>query len=514
MGCEDRTVLPLKTLSPFRRWLIACFLLSGLAGWARADFVVAVEKRQITVSPSPPNASEPASSPPPETVHYVLLTHDQSLPPGPSGITLLIGLPENGDHAANFATMFMGLMRGHANLVVAVPEAPTPGPLSNAIGIDDIVNALVADLVAHDHVNPNHLILLGYSQGAVSGAYIVKSHPGLFAGFASISSGISLGDANPLFDPSKIKGNPGKLALYVSEGANDNVSARTFAFSLAALRYYGFTHVLAERTPGGHALFANVFEPVSKRIMAYFDAVLAENDKLDQKAAPAAPKDPPLGTPANVVVASRDLALPKASYLCATPDRSTVPAPHPSTLLICFHGPGDTAADFMQNWLDLVGSRSDVVVASPLSSGFIDARVVKAIIGDIVARDQVNPRHIIVVGHDWGALEAAYAFSSGLESFAGFAGISADLDPRLFTDAGMKRMKRLPVYYAVGKKDAMFQDVFAANVAQFKSAGFSRVLAESPDAGHALSPDEIKNMMLFFDKELAAQDKSTATNSR
>jgi pimeloyl-ACP methyl ester carboxylesterase len=184
-------------------------------------------------------------------------------------------------------------------------------------------------------------------------------------------------------------------------------------------------------------------------------------------------------------------------------------------LLIGLHSAADTADAFAKNWTDLVKSRPDVVVAVPsaggLAAGVITPAAIKALIDDTVARDHVNPKHVFLVGHDLGAVAAARILGQNPDLFAGYACIAADLDPKAFTPAWQKSADKLAVYYAVGTKDEMFKDVYAPNVLQFKRFRFSRLLTESPATGHALTSEEIKSMMAFFDTALAANDKSAAT---
>ncbi len=455
----------------------------------------------------------------PQPVSYILLTHNEPLRPDEHPNTLLICLHGAGDPAENFAPLWLPLMRSHAKLVVAVPE------INLFWWGSDQIAAIVADTVAKNHVNPRHVVLVGTSLGAGQALVIVQEHPEFFAGYGSLSGpGIM-----PFFAPTMLQYR-NTLALYENNGDGEGAKPAEMSFMAATLRYYGFSHVLAEVSHRSHNIMYKPFEPDTKRMMAFFDAAILDRDKqvltvpmsspAEASSSPSpkvtAPPKTALVPPANVIL--RRLTVtghPTTGYLLLSPDPAKIPASTGATLLLCLYGPGDQGSDFAKNWFGLVGSRSDVVVAVPTvsvapgsASGAVPKlAMIKGIIDDTVARDHVNPRRVILVGHDWGGQAAAIILGAHPDLFAGYAAFSTSL-PGPFEWQGLQYWQKMPVYYAVGAKDEMFGDVYRANLDRFREAGFTHLLGEAAPAGHSLTQDEIKHMMDFFDSELAIQDKN------
>ncbi len=511
----------MKNYFRFGPWIVAGFIYALLVGWARADYVVMEQHRQAPmVSSGPAVMMAPTGQSPAKPVsnagaNFVVLTHGAQKPADPNTNTLLVCLPGHGDTAANFVKVWMTLMRTHPNLIVAVPDISLAayGVVNNTA---DIVAAIVATTVAHDHVNPRHVILAGYSQGANEAAIIVSQRPDLFAGYAAFSGGGLLDLLTPALSSYREK-----MALYYNMGSAEGLSAAEMAFEQSAAHYFGFARAQAVISPRGHQIIMSYFDPQTLHMMQFFDQALAEFDRAGATvppkpatvAQPTTATIPTLALPPKVALERRRLANPQgANYLFLSPDRAAVSASHPSTLLICLHGPGDAADDFAKNWYALVGSRDDVVVAVANYPGI--PQTIKSIIDDAVSRDGVNPRHVILVAHDLGGPAAARVLGMNPELFAGFAALATNVEPVQFTPAWKKNARRLAVYFAVGTNDEMFKEVFAANVNRFKDLDFSHVLAESPVAAHAVTQEEIKHLMVFFDKELAAQDKSAAAAAR
>ncbi len=471
---------------------------------------------------------------------YVFLSPGRHKMMPADGYTLVVYLHGSGETADSAAKVWLSLVNNRSDVEVAVPDyAVTHGAfVDSGGGLPDSINAIIVDTVAGDHINPHHIILAGYSMGAAVGLETLNRYPDLFAGFADIS-GAQL-NASPT-----LQRIAPRLALYVSVGTGEGLSDADFAFMIAKYKNFGFAHIFSERPNSGHNLPFSVYEPMTEHMLTFFDQVMAANDKL----AAATPGTPAPATvsatepPDGVVVEHRTAAVvapprnggpamsrrngepmpnqrtggpmmgrdnganPGVNYVFISPDQTKFPFVQDPTLLICLPGFGDTAVDFAQQWLGLVKSRQDLAVAVTKSSL---PNQIAAIITDTVTRDQVNPKHVILLGFDEGGANGAMILGQRPELFAGFAGVSTNLPKAAFTPALQKVKNGLAVYYADGAQDEMVNDVYPPNLAQLKNFGFARLLMEKPKGAHALTPDEITHLMAFFDQALAGNDKKDA----
>jgi len=490
---------------------------------------VEVEERytreMIAQATSPTDSSGRATSsknmPSPPGYVFLKPRRNNALPP--NGYTLIVYLHGAGEDADSAAKVWYDLVTSRPDVVIAVPQFTATNNAVVDSNLPEIIKAIITDTVAGDHVDPRHIILAGYSMGEGIGMETLIKYPELFAGFADISGGefVAL--------PTLRKSAP-RLALYINEGSGEGVSAATLAFQAASLRNYGFDHVLAELSPRGHNLVINAFDPYAKRMMTFFDQAMAENDQAKPPRTSIPIATPVVKPPEEVVVEQRKVVVPEeplktgpramrgavtqpqsANYTFLAPNSSKFPFLPDPTLFICLPGFGDDAAEFAQRWYGLVQSRQDLVVA--VVPGGTPPKIV-AIIADTVARDHVNPKHIILVGYDAGGATGGMILGQRPELFAGFAGVATSLPKEAFTPALQKARSRIAVYYAVGAQDEMVNDVYPPNVSQFKNFGFTKLLTEKPTGGHTFTAEEMTNMMTFFDKALAAQDQVAAAEVR
>jgi pimeloyl-ACP methyl ester carboxylesterase len=543
-------------------WKAALALVLAVPARARADYAVTQETRQVpVVDPgSHPAGMDVFGHPIPTTpVSYVLLSHSQPMLSA-QGNTLLICLHGSGDTAANFAKLWITLMRSQAHLVVAVPDyamLEKPG---------DQISAIVADTEKKDHVNPKHVILLGHSLGGTVATAAAMQQPGLLAGFASIS-----GAALDYFRTPAMQKYGTKLALYENDGVGEGVHQENLDAHAAGLRNYGFTHVLMETSPRGHHLDYVTFQPDIQRMMAFFNEALAD---MDQKAKAAmagsspnpvtappptpivqeppppanppatnfspppdpakAPAQPLLGVPhaipgSNAVVETRPLGTSRFPYAVVKSGQRQTPTPNGATLLISvleLSGVGDDPAPLATRWAGLVDGRPDVVVALPGEhSGILRIAMITEIIDDAVARDHVNPNHVFIVGYNsfLGAPSIWPLVTARPDLFAGFACFLPDLGNFSATDASKDALKnragKMAAYFAAATRKQDGDEAVTQLVATVKSLGFTKVAADQPDSGATQadppSARSIKNMMALFDQQLAAnkpQELAAASN--
>lgn len=452
------------------------------------------------------------------TGNYVFLQPDKKKPAPPKARTLLICLHGAGNRAEDFATNWVDLVNSRTDVVVAALNYG-----NEATTVLRQITAIIHETVAHDRVDPQHVILVGYSMGGYVGSGIVGKYPELFAGYVNIAM---LGASQFFFSPA-MKSSLERMGLYFVAGDQEE-GGRMFNYDLAEMRNFGFAHVGGEQPSCGHNIPGPVFVQISMNMMKFFDPILAENDR-QRKAGAAPAKAPEVAPRDNVVAERRQVSDSSLVYAFLYPDPAKATASPDKTLLICLPARGQSAEDFAKNWRGLVNHRADVVVAVADNlnevTGQTSARAIANLIADTVARDHVNPKHVFLVGYSQGGMSASLLAGDHPELFAGFAGIAtaffeekpveyvsgktrfdiAGFDKHFFSPTLSSYASRLPVYYAVGNKDDMFKDEYAGNRAQLKAFGFTTLQTENPNIGHTITQDEIANMMGFFDQVLAGK---------
>jgi len=507
------------------RWLLAGVLLGSLAGQAWA---VALAPQNSPLQPTEPNYDvvvencklrKNADSTRDST--YVFLAPGRHGYIPAKGYTLVICLHGTGDTADNFAKFWMALVNSRPDVVVAAVE------VSGVIGGGytsraDLISAVIDDAVANKHVNPRHVILAGYSGGASDASVAARERPELLAGFAYFSQGFLSDEITGSW-----KENAGKMAVYFSAGTEE-MNDKLFAFEAARLKNIGFANLFTDHREGGHQMSIDQFGQMTMRMMEFFAQAFSENDQKEKRTAMMTqnPAPAPVDESDRKVVAEKRTVQKKGlgSYIFLSQDRSRFHTTQPSTLLICLPGQGDSATDFAKNWIALVNSRADVLVAVPekVTPNPIQmvahyqniAQLVAAIIEDTVVRDNVDPKHVILMGYSEGAWDAGLVLTAHPDLFAGFAGIATCFPSvdgkspsRFFNPTVKKAAERLAVYYAVGARDEIFKGYYSDSVAGLKNYRFANFTSEKPDCGHNLTQLEIAHMMTFFDKALATNDQ-------
>jgi len=413
------------------------------------------------------------------------------------------------------AQLWLSLVNSRQDVVVAIP-----GEHGNYVKMS-MITEIIDDTVAHDHVNPKHIFVVGHIEGVAGAANIVGSRPDLFAGIAYISHQLP-----GSFFTADMKKYAGKMLVYRAIETKE-MSDAMFADEAARLKTFGFTNIGSDRPESSHQMSTPEFEQVTKNIMAFFDHALSANyakEKTEAATMNFLAK--------SMLTQNRTLAKPPETYVFLTPDRQKFPVTTESTLLICLHGKGDTAANFAKSWTDLVQSRTDVVIAVPEGTGNatgdpwgVDAAdLVKAIIDDTVANDHVNPKHIILAGYGDGCQAGGRIMGEHPELFAGFADLAAIFPDAFFTPTVKADAANLAVYYAVGTK-ASYSPTYIPSMQQLQHFGFNNygvhsfldpvnLLVEKYNYADDATPDGFKylvtRLMRFFDNALAENDKKNA----
>lgn len=467
----------------------ADFLLSGFGGDANA--AVTMEPRTL---------ANPDGT-------YVMVSSDSTRAPSR---TLIIFLQSTTSTAADFAKLWAGPLAGRDNIAVAVTEAIPHGIPNN------VVTAIIADAVARDHVNPKHVVLMEYGIWAWESARVLNAHPEAFAGYGAIGT-----DFPPPSPTPALLGRADKLAVYYAFGTGSD-SVLAYDLSVGRIKNYGFTRAVTEKIP--EAISSTAFQQTIKKMLSYFDQALAENDRSERQGATVIAKNGagesiPMAQSVKImpvdhmVVEERPLGVGRGAYFLLAPNLSRVPAAKAATLLICFHGAGDSALDFCKIWLNLVDHRTDLIVAVPDHNQPGDLNPVELttrIIQETVARDHVDPKRVFIVGLSAGGYAAGSALGTHPDWFAGFGLVASDLARELFSPRFRKYADQLAVYHAIGTKDELFGGDYAKNLAQFKDLGVTNIFAENPPIIHTLTADEIAHMMKFFDQSLRANDQKQA----
>ncbi len=298
----------------------------------------------------------------------------------------------------------------------------------------------------------------------------VSERPDLFAGFAKIGGG---GETR-FFSPA-LKKNADRIAIY-SVGGTKLVDGVTFDTEVALFKKFGFTQIATFRPDCGKFLPPLLFEQMTRSMMSFFDRVMAANSSREQAEAAT------LNLLAkSVVTERRPLRDSTGSYLLVIPSQKTFPAAKTPTLLICLYGLGDTADGFAKNFVDLVKSRPDVMVAVPDlslgSPGGIRSQItgdwVTTIIADTVARDHVNPQQVILLGAGTGGIAAGAIVGEHPGQFAGFADFASNLPDAFFSPALQENATDLAVYYAVGTNEYGFSPAAVSDLQRLDRFGFS-----------------------------------------
>ncbi len=211
----------------------------------------------------------------------------------------------------------------------------------------------------------------------------------------------------------------------------------------------------------------------------------------------------------DVVEEERPLAKENSpNYVLLTPGQHKFAPAEGFTLVIALHGLGDSAANFAKNWMALVDSRPDVVVALPEFTAYsTTVPVITEMIDDTVAHYHVNPRRVFLAGYSLGGGDGSVIVGARPDLFAGFAGISG-MDARFLSSAMKKNAGKMALYISVGTKEDSSVEGAAFGISVLKDFGFTHVYIDRRDGGHAI-PRPIfeqltKNMMTFFDSVLAA----------
>ncbi len=415
--------------------------------------------------------------------------------------------------------------------VAAHPDVVMALPLYRRITVvtPDHVAAIINEAATHYQVSPRHVILMGYVSESLRVADIAGKSPEQFAGLAEMGLNALV---YPTFTP-QLKAKAPKMAVFCSLNKGGNGSIQP-AFEVAAFKYYGFADAQLEQferprdgsTGKEGGLIVTDFYQTLERMMHFFKPIIERNDTAEKmtavlgKPAPVAraEKLPPYVTltqrtlPAAKATSAQATAgnPPGENYLLLTHNAGK-PAPAKGyTLLVALHGPGDTAENFAKNFIPLIQNRADLVIAIPENTSAI--LLMPTLVADAATAAPVNPAHVLLMGHDVGGREASYALNRYPDLFAAYAGVATDSLTILSHPSAnlQKKASQLAIYYAVGKKDAMFREVYDANVRLLKNLHFTTMLTEALDCGHALTQEEVGDMMAFFDHSLAQADKRTA----
>jgi poly(3-hydroxybutyrate) depolymerase len=444
-----------------------------------------------------------------------------------NGYTLVIFFGEvsgTGDPVPG-AMGWLGIVNNRPDVIVAVPgfnQAPM-----NASMVSEIID----DTVAHDHVNPRQVFAVGYIEGVPIVDSLMQARPELFAGLAYLGGRYWSMMTFP--DPKHVAADLGqyapKMGLYLADGTK-SVNNEQFADLLTHFKSLGFTKIAVDRPDCDAHIPGPLYVELTMKMLAFFDRVMLAKAPKEKEAAATQSR-----LAKSLVTANRALAKPHGSYVFLTPDRKKFPAQRGSTLLICLHGSGDTAVNFAKSWADLVKSRTDVVVAIPEATGnnasqpwgADTADLVQAVIADTVARDHVNPQHVILAGYEAGCVAGGQVVGEHPELFAGFANLATDFPAAFFTPAVQEHSANLAVYYAYATKDQAIT-IPPALKKQLEAWGYTLPLMQDhfqtnlqvekfAIAGH-ITPDQFKfqvtRLMEFFDRTMAENDQAETMVTR
>lgn len=439
-------------------WLLAGVLLASLARPVRASAVERTATFPPISKPKPVGGQtslpgydavvEKRSLGSAPTIPYALLktTKRQTTPANGYTLVIFFSAVSGTDDPVESALGWSGIVTSRPDIVVAIPGF-NQGPMNASM-----VSEIIDDTVAHDHVNPKHVFVAGYAEGIPAVASLLQTRPERFAGVAYFRGGIvpTTTSRDPKHDTTNLAHYAPNMGLFLATGKKS-----VYSDALPALVKYfgllGFTKIAVEQPDCGAQIPGPLFVELTMKMLAFFDRVMQANNSKEKEAAATQSL-----LAKSMVTENRSLTKLQGAYVFLTPNRQQFPAKQESTLLICLHGNGDTAANFAKNWADLVKSRTDVVVAIPEATskaagqpwGAATADLVKAIIADTVARDHVNPEHVILAGYGEGCVASGKIVGEQPELFAGFVDLATDFPEGFFTPAVKEDASNLAVYYA------------------------------------------------------------------
>lgn len=197
--------------------------------------------------------------------HYRLFIPPGQRNPSP-GHAAVIALHGAGDTAANFAS-FLIRISGRPSLVLAVPEASHKLGSGFTWGSDDATRIAETrtDLIDNHGVDPQRIMLFGFSAGCTMGFQMISQRPNEFLCYAGIGAGIP---PSTIPEAALAKAAPHTAICYVV-GKKDPSYALYHA-TLELLEKHQF-RVEAEDPAGvGHALTPQLL----KRVDRFFDQEL------------------------------------------------------------------------------------------------------------------------------------------------------------------------------------------------------------------------------------------------
>ena len=200
----------------------------------------------------------------------------------------------------------------------------------------------------------------------------------------------------------------------------------------------------------------------------------------------------------------RDLPKCKDQYVLILPKGHAAGKTY--DLVVALHGAGDNAENFANFWQPQVAGR-ETVLAVPQggskqgaganwNTGDLD-KVVE-VVEDCAKNFGVDPKRVLLTGHSAGCCIGFHIISKRPELFACFGGTANAVQKQVVDLKEFeKAADKVAIYYAVGKQDPNYP-AYARNVELFKRLKFNFV-AEDPDVGHTVTPDECKKMLELFD---------------
>ncbi len=194
--------------------------------------------------------------------HYTLFVPPRQRDPS-SPHAAVIALHGAGDTAENFAR-FLIRTSGNPSLILAVPEASHKLGSGFTWGSDDVTRIAETrtDLIDIHGVDPQRVMLFGFSAGCVMGFHVISQRPNEFVCFAGIGAGIP---PDRIPEAALAKAAPYTAICYVV-GKKDP-SHSSYQSTLDLLDKHQF-RVESDDPPGvGHALTPRLL----KRVNRFFD---------------------------------------------------------------------------------------------------------------------------------------------------------------------------------------------------------------------------------------------------